>query len=235
MYSIAIVDDNIADSGLLANYLRQYFGGRKENISLKVFNDAVGFLEKFTPEFDLIFLDVEMPLFSGLDVAREIRLKDENVCIVFVTSFARYAVNGYEVAAFDYFVKPVSYGQFVPKMDRIYCKISSVKSESGIFLKTDEGVRRILSADISYVEVRDHYLYYHVGNGVCRVRQSMKSAEESLRGQPFIRCNSCYLVNMKYVTGINGSELVVGDERVLMSRARKRECLQKLANFFGRR
>lgn len=234
MYNVAVVDDNKDDAALIAGFIREYFRANNYELNLDIFSASADFIEKFTPKYDLIFLDVEMPMLSGMEVAREIRLKDESVCIVFVTCFASYAVKGYEVAAFDYFVKPITYGLFCAKMTRIMREVNAQKAGGGILLKEDSEFVRVLFRDIKYAEVLDHYVYYHAGDKIYKVRQSMKSAEQNLKDGRFLRCNSCYIVNMAYVTGMRDGCLILDDEKIQMSRPRRKECLEKLADYLGR-
>lgn len=99
MIKIAIVDDQEEDAELLKEYLAKYEEEHSILVQSTVFLASFDFLEKYHGEYDVIFLDIEMPGSNGLEVAREIRSKDDAVGIIFVTSMVPYAINGYEVNA----------------------------------------------------------------------------------------------------------------------------------------
>jgi DNA-binding LytR/AlgR family response regulator len=234
MFYFAIVDDKADQAERLFSCIEEYFQHDQTRYHIAVFLNEVQFLENFIADYDAIFLDVEMPNFSGLEVAREIRLKDSKVCIIFVTQFAQYAVNGYEVSAFDYLIKPIVYHSFVPKMDRIMRKVQENKNNRFIFLKSEGELIKVEERDIRYVEVHDHNLLYHTVVGEYRIaKMSLKVAEEQLDRNSFMKCNDCYLVNMRHITAINGNLIYLGKESLFMSRAKKKDCMKKFADFIS--
>ena len=85
-------------------------------------------MSDYKPVYDIIFLDIDMPTMNGIELAKYIRKMDGEVSIVFVTNMAKYAINGYEVDADDFIVKPVRYGNFKLKLDRVIKKHGSKKN-----------------------------------------------------------------------------------------------------------
>ena len=116
MLSIAVVDDEQAFSDTLIRMIRQF--AAKENVEVEItcFQDGLDIADEFRSKWDIIFLDIQMEHLDGLAAARRIRACDTDVVLIFVTTMAQYAINGYEVDAFDYILKPLSYPQFELRM-----------------------------------------------------------------------------------------------------------------------
>ena len=124
MIRIAIVEDDQSADDQLTACLEKLSLQSKEVFDLSHYPDAQQFLFAFHSQFDLIFMDIEMPNMDGLSAARRMREIDSNVALVFVTNLARYAINGYEVSALDYILKPLDYDAFYLKMQKVlrYCQ-----------------------------------------------------------------------------------------------------------------
>lgn len=148
------------------------------------------------------------------------------------SQMAQMAIRGYEVQALDFILKPVNYYSFAMKMQNVSNLIRGRKS-TYIMLNTDGGMQKISSDELYYVEVQGHYLYYHAVCGIFRQKDSLKKLEEKLSGLSFKRCNNCYLVNLKYVTSVNRDDLEIAGNWLKISRPRKKEFLQSLANYMG--
>ena len=106
-------------------------------------------------------MDIMMPMLDGMQAARLLRQKDNKVALVFVTTMRQYAVQGYEVDACDFLVKPVTYPEFALKFTRILTKVPQPDTGREVFLKTENSFVRLSSRDILYVEVKGHYCIYH--------------------------------------------------------------------------
>ena len=107
------------------------------------------------------------------------------------------------------------------------------KKSKTIVISTMNGVVRFSTNELYYAEVDGHYIYYHTKDGFYKQKQSMKELEDLLAGLSFKRCNNCYLVNLKYVDAVDRDDVKVGGEWLKISRPRKKEFLQALANYMG--
>ena len=223
MIRIAIVEDEQLFREKILRYLHRYEEKNKQSFSIKTFENGMQFLTDYRPEYDIIFMDIMMPMLNGMDAAHLLREKDGKVMLIFVTSMQQYAIQGYSVSATDFIVKPVSYPQFKLKFTRFLTKLRATQAqkEPDILLKTGSGFVRLHPHQIVYVEVRAHHCIYHTDMGEYRIYQTMKSVAEQLEPCGFAKCNNYLLVNLARVTGISEMTVQLGKETLPMSHPRK--------------
>lgn len=229
---LAIVEDEKEYAVTLKSYLQQY---NKENISkvkYSFFKDGVSFLDNYKGQFDIILLDISMPYMNGMEVARKIREEDREVIIIFVTNFSHYAIRGYEVNAFDYVLKPVSYFNFCNRLTWAINRAESNKKKY-LVLKAREGVIKIDINHIFYVESYNHDLLFHTDKGIFTLGGTMKTIEEYLKEYSFFRCNKSYLVSLRHIESIQDNTVFVADEKLIVSRNKKNELMKALADYLG--
>ena len=106
MFNIAVVEDNDQDAKTIINSLTRYASKNQLEFRITRHPDALKLINKYKSNYDLIFMDIEMPHMSGMEAAKAIRRIDHGVTLVFVSNMAQYAVEGYAVEAFDYILKP---------------------------------------------------------------------------------------------------------------------------------
>ncbi|MCD7867569.1 MAG: LytTR family DNA-binding domain-containing protein [Clostridiales bacterium] len=232
MIRAAVVEDDEKYREQIHGFLKRY--GESRNILMEIteYGDGAAIVKNYSPCQDVIFLDVEMPGMDGMKAAHRIREKDAQVVIVFVTGVARYAVKGYEVGALDFILKPLKYESFAQKMDRIV-RTADRSSEKNIVISSGNDVYRIPVSHLVYVEVIRHQVIYHTEDQEIRVRSSLKEAEKLLLENGFEKCNSCYLVNLRHVRGIQDNSVLVGKERLQISRAKKKAFIQAATAYIG--
>ena len=230
---IAIVEDQTDEAERLISYFERYSKGKQDTFQITRFETGNQFITRYQPIYDAVFMDIMMPGTNGMDIAQELRKLDSNVILVFVTNMAQFAVRGYEVEAFDFVVKPITYQNFVMKIQRVLRKIKNEQRGSYLLLSLPEGKKRILPAQIRYVEVAGHKVLYHTTEGDYTIYGTMKAAEEQLNPKVFCRCNNCYLVNLNFVSAISGFSARIGEETLQISRARKSAFITQLNEFLG--
>ena len=232
-FKVAIVDDLTEDSQRLADYLEQFQKEHDIELQTDVYNASFEFLEKYHGNYDVIFLDIEMPGSDGLEVAREIRTKDEAVGIIFVTGMAKYAVEGYTVHAIDFIVKPVGYYNFAVKLEKAI-QFFEKRQTKEILINGKEGIYRISAAYVYYIEKDRDDLLFHTVQGDFQMRGSIKMMKEKLAGAPFSECTSGCLVNLECVNYIGKEELSLKDgTRLPLSRRLKKQFSQEYIEYMG--
>ncbi|MBQ8081879.1 MAG: response regulator transcription factor [Clostridia bacterium] len=226
MIRIAIVEDEERERRRLMEALKRY----SDQMTIRAFPSAVDFLTGYTPDYDLIFMDIDMPYLDGLSAAKKLRELDREVCLIFVTNMARYAIRGYEVAAFDFIVKPVADASLALKLDRVMSHLAA-RQQRAVMVRSGESRLKINVNDILYVEIERHAITYHTSSGDIPSYGTLKSVEELLDDPLFVRCNNCYLVNLQHVTAIEDGFVNAGGHRLLISAPRKAAFEKALVNY----
>lgn len=232
MLKIAVVDDEIRYCNQIAGYIEEFKAKKGIEAETDLFYNGKELLEGCGKNYDIIFLDIEMPELDGMETARRIRLKDENVILVFITNMPQYAINGYEVGALDYALKPLTYYNFSIRLERAISRVAKKHTEE-ILLPTPDGMRLIMSGDIYYIEIQNHTLHYHTKYGAFSQRGTMQAAEKQMEGNSFAKCNHWYLVNLKHVSEIKKNIVVVAGEELEISRRNRTAFMSALTDYVG--
>ena len=232
MYNIAIVEDNDDDAKLLESFIAKII--EKENLEINVqrFTNGLEFINNYQPIYAVVLLDVEMPNMNGVEASVNLRKLDKTCSIIFVTNLIQYAQKGYEVDAIAYLIKPVQYYDFALKFKKAIA-MYALNEDKDFVVKTGKGPCHISTNKLMYVEVMRHRLYYHLVEETLEVTGTIAKAEEELKDYGFLKCNQCYLINPKYISKIQGLEIVVGGSTLLISRPRKKAFLEELANWYS--
>ena len=197
---IGVVEDDPASCQLVLDYLNRYQQENDEQFTVSVFDDGARIVEKYTPVYDILLLDIEMSEMDGMAAARRIRERDDKVVIVFITAAPQYAISGYEVRALSYLLKPLPWFAFSQELKK---SIDMVRrnGDDSMLIETSNGQMRLNLADILYLESIRHTIVIHTLEGKLSINGTLKDMEAKLADHHFFRSNSCYLVNLKHVTG----------------------------------
>ena len=231
MLSIAVVDDERVFSDRLSGFIRRYGEEHGLEMAVSCFEDGLDITDDFKAKWDIIFLDIQMKHLNGLDTARRIREADGDVIIIFVTTMAQYAINGYEVDAFDYILKPLEYPKFELRMNKAVREVDKKKAHRYVYLKKYSDVVKVSTDDLLYIEVSGHTLRYVTGEGTFEKRATIGEAEEELSGLQFSRCSLSYLVNLKRIDRISKDTVIIGGHELPISRNRKKEFLEAFSDY----
>lgn len=232
---IAIVEDNQTEMERLCSHFDRYQREYQQKFELVWFDNGLKFLEAFNQNFDVIYLDVQMPLMDGMTLATKIREIDRTIPLIFVTNYVQYAIDGYKVDASDFLLKPVKYFNFCEHFKRIEDRFK--RQEDAIAITSSEGIVKILLDELYYVESNAHIILYHVfSNGAEKVLETsdtMKNVEQKLADYNFYRCNNSFIVNLKHVAGISGNDVLIADTKLPISRPRKKAFMNALTEYMG--
>ena len=233
MNRIAIVEDDQGYRDTLFTYIKQYEQERDTAFEATPFEKADDFLAVYNGDYDIILMDIEMPGTNGMDAAEQIRKRDAQVVIMFITNMAHYAIKGYEVGALDFVLKPIQYLNFANKMDRAMQLVEN-RGRKPVMIQTGTGVKKIDSRDIFYVEIQNHVLRYHTKQGNFEVRGSLKNVEEELPKGLFAKCSNWCLVGLTHVAEIKDDTVIVEGEELQISRRSKKNFMTALIRSVGR-
>lgn len=227
---IAWIDGDKNFAKEINNFIRRFNTETGNECALTYFNNGLDFISDYQPIFDIVVLDIALPLMDGLEVARRLRAIDKDVPIIFATSMAQMAIKGYEVNALDFLVKPIAYATFAQRLQKALDYVHT-HGDHAVVLKMNGGCRKISARDIKYIEVFGHFLIYHLLKEEIQVRGSLSKAEEELAPFNFLRCNDCYLINLRYVNGFSTSSIFIDEQTFPISRRKKKEFKEKLTDF----
>ncbi len=232
LVNVAIIDDLCEERKIIREYLNYYSDKTGEIFSIKEFESGYPFLANYNSDYDIVFLDIEMPDLDGLKVATELRKIDKIVLIMFITKMSQFALMGYDVEAADYLVKPVDKYFFIVKLKKIIEKIPPNRNKK-ITIKTNGCLYSYSQREIKYVSVERHGVLYHLKNAqLLETESSLKEVEKKLSGA-FIRCSSGFLVNLEYVNGIADNCAIIGKEKLPISRSKKSVFIKKYIGFLN--
>lgn len=232
MVQVAIVEDEKSAAQELEELVKSYFREKQRDCVVYRYESALYFFDAYRADLDLVFMDIDMPDIDGMSAAARLRRKDELVLLVFVTNMRQYAVKGYAVNALDFIIKPPVRATFFPLMDKVQ-RILDARTGADISVKTAQGMYRVAAKDIRYIEVRRHRLFFYTEQGDFEAWGNLRDIEKRLPQRLFSRCNMCYLVGLAHIRGIEGEEVLVGADRLKISRPRRKEFLAEVAQYFG--
>lgn len=241
MINVIIVEDNKSAAESLIENLKRYETENGVTFMIEVEYNVINFLTNYKPKYDCVFMDIQMPLMNGMEASKKLREADSDVPLVFVTNMSNFAVKGYSVGALDFIVKPITYSGFAATIDKLVRFIDD-KSDR-LVLKVAGGFRKVLVNTITYIEVLDHKVFYHLDNNESvAVWGSLKENVKNLPAGKFSQCNDCYVVNLKYVTRIDKNTVTLNamcgmsdyKTEIPISRSRKKEFNRQFLEFCGK-
>jgi DNA-binding LytR/AlgR family response regulator len=214
MIKAIAIDDEPPALKLIEN-----FAGKTEFIKLeKTFTsptEAMKYLHKFP--IDLLFLDIQMPSLSGIDFYKQL---DREIMVIFTTAHSSYAVEGFNLNAIDYLLKPFTFERYLQAVNKAheyyqFTHQSDRTEQKYIFIRADYKLIKIAVADILFIEGLDDYLKIHLLNNKTIVaRMTMKAMLEKLPSKEFIRVHRSYIVPFTRIENVRNKMIMVAGEEV---------------------
>jgi DNA-binding LytR/AlgR family response regulator len=210
---IAVCDDEHAQTEYTKMLVTKWASENNINITLDMFDSAENFKSARSEDktFDILLLDIQMSGQNGVELAREIRKSDNKLSIIFITGFADYMSEGYDVSALHYLMKPIKEGKLFEVLNKAAANLQK-DSRVILFPKSGGGVK-IKADDIMYAEVLSHIVVLHLADGGKEEFQMRISDMEKLLGGGFFKCHRSYIVSMKYVRRVTKSAVILEDGR----------------------
>ena len=234
MLTIAIVEDSARDAARIIEYIDRWRSEEETETQVSTFVSSTDFLIAFQGQFDIVFLDIMLPDKNGVDTAKIIRETDSGTVIIFTTNMMQYAINGYEVDALDFILKPVLYTRFALSMKKAVARLE-LRRDDRLVLRIPGITYRVNISDICYVEVKDHYVYYNLLDGQSiRRRGTMTEAENSLPRDGFARCSVSYLINLRHVDRIDKEYVTVNGIPFKITRGQNKEFRNALVRYYAK-
>jgi len=229
-FKCLIVDDEPLAIDIIENYLQRF-----ENVETRRCENALDAFRLLKEEkYDLIFLDIEMPMLTGLDFLGT--LKDPPPVII-TTAYRDYAVEGFEFEALDYLVKPISFPRFVKAFERALKSVTNTENlpennqgdeNEYLFLKVDRKFVKIMMSDILYIESLKDYIRVTTKSSSLISYQSLTSITEKLPSEKFIRIHRSFTIGIDKVNSIEGNCVEIDGKLLPISREHRQEVLKKI-------
>nr|NQU93152.1 DNA-binding response regulator [Bacteroidota bacterium] len=216
------------DEPLSQDVLKQYIADTPQLQIYGVFDNAIQAMEFLAGKnVDLMFLDINMPKLSGINLVKSLV---NPPLIVFTTAYPQFAVEGFELDAVDYLLKPFSFERFLKAVSKVAEKISMAdKSDTGrnyILVKADKKLHRINLDEILYLESAGDYVKIFFTDQMVMVHDTLKNMVLSLPEPKFFRLHRSFLVAVGKISYIEGNQVKIGEVMVPVSPERKEELLR---------
>ncbi len=234
-----IVDDEPLALDILENYI-----ARLENVELvaRCENAVEAFNYLKQKKVDILFLDIQMPKLTGIDFLKSINNPPH---VIFTTAYREYALEGYELNALDYLLKPISFDRFLKAINKVYEINASQKQptdlinslnampisnydESFMYLKEDKKMVRILLKDILYIESLKDYVRVKTKQKEVIAYQKISYLEEKLPVERFIRIHRSFIIALDKIEVFSSTEVEVAGKTIPIGRNYKSETLKLL-------
>ena len=232
MIKVAIVEDDQKERTRIRECLSYYAGTENLDFDIAEFSTGNAFIGNYRPQYDIVFMDIEMPGMDGMEAARALRKMDPSVVLIFVTNMAQYAISGYSVEALDFVVKPINKYSFAMKLHRAVARIKK-NTDEYILVKTAKESYKVLVSSITYLEVSGHYVTYHTTQDEYSEYTTLKEAYGMINKTYFVFCSRSCLVNLQHVTYVDPDNVTVGGDKLQISRPQRKAFLAALSDYMG--
>ena len=227
-----IVDDEPVAREILESHLEKIE-------TIEVAGSCKNALEAFhlisTKEIDLIFLDINMPEISGLSLAKSI---NKNIKIIFTTAYREYAVDGFDLQAVDYLLKPISFERLLQGVNKYFNETVHVQqlpeqqimaeSNESFFVRSDRKMVKIDCDEILYIESMADYIRIFLRNKHVVTRETISNIEAKLPQHDFIRVHRSFVVAKNAIDSFTAEYVEIGKKQIPISRSYKNEVLHRL-------
>ena len=232
MMRIAIVDDIASEREELRSRLLVQLDRLFLNAEIFEYESGEAFLDAAGSEpFSMVFLDIYMDGISGVETARRLRAFDTDCILVFTTTSADHALEGFQVRALQYLVKPYTDRELEELFSEAADRLPD--SEPYLELHSSEGPVRLRLSEILYAEHFQHQIYIHSpGNRTTVIRQTFREFTDSLNDSRFFLCSRGIIVNMEHAENFDGKDFVLADGvRIPVSRSLAKEARLAFSDF----
>lgn len=223
-----IIDDEPSSQIVLKTFI-----GRIDFLHLSgVCNNAVEALSllQSNTSINLLFLDINMPKISGLSFYRSLQ---NPPLVIFTTAYPEYAIEGFEVSAIDYLLKPFSFDRFFTAVNKVVDKMNTktlAVTDEFILIKADKKLHKIAISSIIYIEAFGDYVKIHQNDHFLLTNATFKKILASLPKQLIVQVHKSFAINLKNINIIEGNQIVVKNHKIPIGLTYKAAFLEKFKN-----
>lgn len=236
MFKVAICDNEEVFITKLAYYIEKYSMDHNVKINIKTYTDGNQLVQDIRSiKYDMILLDICMPNIDGFEIADKVRKMDQEVSIVFVTSYYTIGngMKGYMFNTLEMIKKPVTYDKLKALMHKIYSHHAECNKER-IIIKNKDGIFTVNKEDIVYLKThKKDVLIYTMSEKIMSYKK-IRDFEKSLKTPKFFRCHNSYIVNSEFIHSIKENNIILITQDIIpMSKYRRKDFMRNLAEFIG--
>ena len=189
-------------------------------------------MNNYPKGLDILIMDIQMKIVNGMYTARKIREFDQNLEIIFMTSFSEFMQEGYEVKAYRYILKPINERKIskniLPCIDEVM-----KKKNNYLTINVKNYIDRIKIDSIVYIETARPNILIYTYDNMYTTKMSISKIEKILSEYGFFRCHNSYIVNLKLIESMNGNTVVVKGKNIPISKYRVKDLKLAITNILG--
>lgn len=232
MVVFGICDDEKQYRKIIRHDIEEVLNGYEISYEIHEYSSGEEILSNYPKNIDILILDIQMQGIDGMNTARKIREYDNNVKIIFMTSFIEFMQEGYEVKAYMYLLKPIDLNQLNKYLNA--CLIEIINSNKNyLSLNTKNHIDRVKIDSIIYVETQRPNLVIYTRNKEYNAKMSMRKMENLLNGKCFFRCHNSFLINLKEVESLSGENVILDGVKIPVSKHRVKGLKLAITNVLG--
>lgn len=234
-----VVDDELLARRLLSDYIGKI-------PTLELVGSCASAIEAQTvlasKKIDLLFLDIQMPDLTGIDLLNSLAVKPTTI---FTTAYTEYALKGYELSVMDYLVKPIPFDRFFQAVSRATASLlpgqqqeaptqvnvsPENSSDEYIFVKSDYKIQKINFQEIEYIEAYGEYVLFHKQKEKIMSLGTLSKIEETLPYPMFVRVHRSFIINFSKIDFIQGYTIFINTREIPVSKSHRNELMQLISN-----
>ena len=232
MINIGICEDELHYRVNIKDMLGDILSTYSINYKIYEFSSGEELLSNYPKDLDILIMDIQMKIINGMDTARKIREFDQNLEIIFMTSFSEFMQEAYEVKAYRYILKPISERKISRNILPCINEIMK-KKNNYLTINVKNYVDRIKIDSIVYIETDRPNILIYTNDNKYSTKMSISKIDKILREHGFFRCHNSYIVNLILVESMISNTLKIGEKYIPISKYRVKELKLALTNILG--
>ena len=221
-----VVDDEASSQRVLENFIKDI-----EFLNLVcICENSIEALEKLQefPVIDLLFLDVNMPKLSGIEMYKSLQNPPH---VIFTTAYSKYAVDGFDVNAIDFLLKPFSFERFLNAVNKVASKMNSLSKENSenpfLLIKSNKIIHKIFAEEILFIEALGDYVKIYYNDKYVLTNNTFYAILEMLPKNKFIQSHKSFAVNLDKINTINGNQIAINKHLIAIGLKYKESFFEK--------
>ncbi len=232
MINIGICDDELLYRIKIKDIFKELLRLYAINYNIYEFSSGKELLNNYPKDLDILIMDIQMKIVNGMDTAKKIREFDQNLEIIFMTSFSEFMQEGYEVKAYRYILKPINERKIskniLPCIDEVM-----KKKKNYLSINVKNYIDRIKIDSIVYIETARPNILIYTHDNMYTTKMTISKIEKILSEYGFFRCHNSYIVNLKLIESMNGNTVVVKGKNIPISKYRVKDLKLAITNILG--